>query len=56
MSSQHNEMRTNVDTHAEHLSPWHGVEPQSSFVKDLKKELGLRSEAAARKTDYSQVF
>jgi len=48
-------MRTNAETNngaAEMMSPWHNnAEPQSSFVKDLKKELGLRSEMASRKAD-----
>ena len=51
-------MRTNAETlnagGAETMmSHWHNnaAEPQSSFVKDLKKELGLRSEMASRKAD-----
>ena len=32
------------------------TEPQSSFVRELKKELGMRSEAAARKSDMAKMY
>ena len=54
-------MRTNAETGAEVHSAWNSGgagenhELQSSFVRELKKELGMRSEAAARKVDYSHL-
>ena len=55
-------MRTNAETGAEMHSAWNSggvaenADLQSSFVRDLKKELGLRSAAASRKADYSHLL
>jgi len=56
------DLRTNAETARchEQQSAWRSGsnDPpvQSSFVQELKRELGLRSEAAARKADYSKHF
>ena len=56
------EARTNAETQAlpenQSATNWNSgiTEPQSSFVRELKKELGMRSEGAARKADMARMY
>jgi hypothetical protein len=40
----------------EETAPWQSAEGRSSFVQELKKELGLRSEVATRSRKYQEIY